>query len=52
MTEQMPINPAAAEQRLVEELTGRTPPIEEHQPDAALPGDPVTAPEDESSPKD
>ncbi|MEO7587931.1 MAG: hypothetical protein ABIS84_07865 [Arachnia sp.] len=41
MTEQIPINAAATEQRLVEELTGYTPPLEE--PDAVditEPGDP------------
>lgn len=29
MTEQIPINAGATEQRLIEELTGSTPPIEE-----------------------
>lgn len=41
MTEQMPINQAAAEQRLVEELTGSTPPLEvPDEPELARPGDP------------
>lgn len=52
MTEQVPVNLAAAEQRLVEELTGETPPVEEHEPDAAEPGDPMPPPEDESTRSD
>ncbi len=49
MTEQIPINQAATEQRLVEELTGVTTPVEEHEPAELQPGDPEpTAPQDET----
>lgn len=42
MTEQFPINAAATEQRLVEELTGRTAQVEDHHaPDATEAGDPM-----------
>lgn len=45
MTEQFPINAAAAEQRLVEELTGHTPQGETgHARDAPEPGDPQESP--------
>lgn len=40
MTEQIPINAAATEQRLVEELTGVTPPVEKHEAAELRPGDP------------
>lgn len=45
MTEQMPLNQAATEQRLIEELTGVTPPVREPQPHDREPGDtePVAA---------
>ncbi len=50
MTEQMPINQVAAEQRLVEELTGSTvpPKVPEHD-EPVEPGDPVPTTEDELS---
>ncbi len=40
MTEQIPINMAATEQRLIEELTGVTTPVERHEADELRPGDP------------
>lgn len=40
MTEQIPINAAATEQRLVEEFTGVTPPVQEHEAADLRPGDP------------
>lgn len=48
MTEQMPINQVAAEQRLVEELTGATvpPKIPEHDEPVEA-GDPVATTKDE-----
>lgn len=50
MTEQLPINAAATEQRIVEELTGKTPQVEQHHaPDSREAGDPVepATPDDE-----
>ncbi|WP_158600638.1 hypothetical protein [Tessaracoccus antarcticus] len=50
MTEQMPINQAATEQRLVEELTGTTPPLEEPaQRDLVQAGDPEPIDDDHST---
>lgn len=40
MTEQIPINAAATEQRLIEELTGVTTPVERHEDAELRPGDP------------
>ena len=51
MTEQMPINQQATEQRLVEELTGSAPPVEEHaEPDLVRPGDPEATFDEEQQP--
>ncbi len=50
MTDQMPINQNAAEQRLVEELTGSTVQPEVPEPGEPVePGDPVPATDDERS---
>lgn len=47
MTEQTPINQNAAEQRLIEELTGSPTPPRPHGEDEPMnPGDPEAAPEE------
>ena len=53
MTEQIPINQAATEQRLVEELTGSTPSLEK-PPEAELAeaGDPDPVTDDQRSSSD
>lgn len=48
MTEQMPINQAAAEQRLVEELTGAPTQVEPHEEAELQPGDPQPTGDQES----
>lgn len=50
MTEQMPINQGAAEQRLIEELTGSTVPPKVPEPGEPVePGDPIPATDEEHS---
>ncbi|AQP44387.1 hypothetical protein [Tessaracoccus flavus] len=45
MSDLFPINAGVTEQNLVEEVTGRTPQVEDdHAPDTREPGDPVESP--------
>ncbi len=52
MTEQMPINQAATEQRLVEELTGAPTPLEQHEEAELRPGDPQPTGEEDPQTQD